>query len=99
MTKEEVLQKLNEINDPDIGIGIVDLGLIYKIDITGGKIDVTMTLTTPLCPLGGTFERQVKEKIPLSDAVKKVTVQFTFDPPWSMDRMTPDVKMKLGIYV
>jgi len=99
MTKDQILQKINEIQDPDIGIGLVDLGLVYNIDLNGKEINITMTLTTPACPLAGTFENQIKEKIPLSKNIKKIHIEWTFDPPWSKDRITEEVKERLGLLI
>ena len=99
MTKNEILNKINEIQDPDIGIGLADLGLVYNIKIADGAVDITMTLTTPACPLAGTFEEQIKEKIPLSEDIQKIHIEWTFDPPWSKDRISEEVKQKLGLMI
>lgn len=98
MTEKELLAKINEIDDPDIGIGLVDLGLIYKAEVSGGEINITMTLTTPLCPLAATFEKQIKEKLP-EFSENKIKIDFTFDPPWTVDRISEEVRMKLGLLV
>jgi len=94
---ELILKKINEIQDPDIGIGIVDLGLIYEVIAKNDRIDIIMTLTTPACPLAGTFEQQVKEK--LVEEKKEIHITFTFDPPWSMDRISEETRLKLGIMI
>lgn len=95
--KEIILRKINEIQDPDIGIGIVDLGLIYEVQEENDRINIVMTLTTPACPLAGAFEKQVQEK--LSDINKNIHITFTFDPPWSMDRISEETRLKLGIMI
>jgi len=92
-----ILKKINEIQDPDIGIGIVDLGLVYDLKADDDIIEITMTLTTPACPLAGNFEKQVKEKLAYEQ--KKIHVTFTFDPPWSMERISEETRLKLGIMI
>lgn len=94
MTKEQILAKINEIPDPDIGISLVELGLIYDVKISRDAIEILMTLTTPFCPLAGTLEKQIKDKLGES---KKVKVSFTFDPPWSVDKISEETKLKLGL--
>ncbi|MCL5435902.1 MAG: metal-sulfur cluster assembly factor [Patescibacteria group bacterium] len=94
MTKEEALKKINQIPDPDIGISLVELGLIYDVKVAGDTIEVLMTLTTPFCPLAGTLEKQIKQKL---GGRHKVQVSFTFDPPWSIDKISEAAKLKLGL--
>lgn len=94
LTKEQVLAKINEIPDPDIGISLVELGLIYDVKVAGDKIEVLMTLTTPFCPLAGTLEEQIKRKL---GSKRKVKVSFTFDPPWTVDKISEATKLKLGL--
>ena len=99
MKKIDVLAKINEIQDPDIGIGLVDLGLVYDVELKGKEINITMTLTTPACPLAGTFENQIKEKIPLSENIKNIHIEWTFDPPWSKERISEETRMRLGLLI
>jgi metal-sulfur cluster biosynthetic enzyme len=99
ITEKEILAKINEINDPDIGIGLVDLGLVYKTEVTDGNISITMTLTTPLCPLAATFEKQISEKFTDNKDISKIKVEFTFDPPWSVERISEETRMRMGLLV
>ncbi|MEK9179306.1 MAG: FtsQ-type POTRA domain-containing protein [Patescibacteria group bacterium] len=100
-TKEQkaVYEKLAEIPDPELNVSITDLGLIYgvKTDTKKGTVVVTMTLTTIGCPLFGVIEKTVEQKVKELPWVKKVSVELTFDPPWSMEMMTDGAKVELGI--
>jgi len=85
--------------DPELNISIVDLGLVYKVDLDkSGKTKITMTLTTIGCPLFSLIEQEAKSKlkeIGLSD--DKIKFELTFDPPWSMEKMSERAKAMLGI--
>jgi metal-sulfur cluster biosynthetic enzyme len=86
---------LNDIIDPEIGVGIVDLGLIYTIDIKDGSATVTMTFTSVGCPAGPSLIEQVKEEMKKVPKVKKVKVKIVWDPIWTVERMNPDVRAML----
>jgi len=98
MVKEEdVWNILQEIVDPEIGANLVDLGLIYEVKVTEGKeVYVKMTLTVPGCPLMNVLPAQIEERIKQLEGVEKITVQLTFDPPWSPDRMSDELKKLYG---
>jgi len=98
MVKEEdVWNILQEIVDPEIGANLVDLGLIYEVKVREGKeVYVKMTLTVPGCPLMNVLPAQVEERIKQLEGVEKITVQLTFDPPWSPDRMSDELKKLYG---
>lgn len=93
MTKEKILQSLKQINDPELGTNIVDLGLIYKIDVDNKKktVKIVMTLTTPFCPFNNYLLEQVK-KILKDLNFNKVDLQLSFDPPWNPSLMSPELK-------
>jgi metal-sulfur cluster biosynthetic enzyme len=97
-TQDEVTKILEKIPDPEIGVSIVDLGLIYGIDIDDKKETVTvkMTLTTIGCPLFEHIAVPVKEAVKELPGVKNVVVDLTFDPPWSVEKMSENAKMQLG---
>lgn len=82
--------------DPELNISLVDLGLIYKIEITKNQVKVIMTLTTMGCPLAPMIEDEVEDKIK-ELGVKKVRVKLVFDPPWNLDKLTKKGKKTLGI--
>ena len=85
--------------DPELNISIVDLGLVYKIDLkSSDAVKITMTLTTIGCPLFSLIEQEIKSKLKeLGYAEKNLTLELTFDPPWSMDKMSERAKAMLGI--
>lgn len=99
MTKleKQVWQKLKEIPDPELNVSIVDLGLIYKVEIRKQVAKITMTLTTIGCPLFAVIQQTIEEKVGEVKSINKVKIDLTFDPPWSMDLMSDDAKIKLGL--
>jgi len=101
-TFEEVRNALREVYDPELNISMVELGLIYGIDIEGPEKDevtVTMTLTSPMCPVGPMFKQAVEERIKSLEGVKKARVEITFSPPWDPRTMaSEEAKMELGIW-
>jgi metal-sulfur cluster biosynthetic enzyme len=100
VSEKQVWQRLKQVLDPELGINLVDLGLIYKVKVTeSGKVKIVMTLTSPGCPLVGLFEDLIKEKLkklPGFDAEKSLDVKLTFDPPWTPDKMSEEVGAELG---
>jgi metal-sulfur cluster biosynthetic enzyme len=95
--KSVVEDKLREILDPELFISIVDLGLIYDISVTDGKVHILMTLTTIGCPLFDTIQAEIKEKVLTVPGVTDVDVELTFDPPWDYSRMSDFAKAELGV--
>ncbi len=94
-----IKEKLSEVLDPELNISIVDLGLVYKVNLQkSGKTKITMTLTTIGCPLFSLIEQEVKNKLKeIGLSEDKIEFELTFDPPWSMDKMTERAKAMLGI--
>jgi metal-sulfur cluster biosynthetic enzyme len=90
INEEAVWEALKAVTDPEIGIDVVNLGLVYGIDFDEGNVKVRMTLTSMGCPATGLIEFMAKEAIGTVDGVSQVDVQFTFDPPWSPDKMTEE---------
>ncbi len=97
ITKQQIEDALGKIEDPEMFVDIVSLGLIYDISITGQTIHIQMTMTTPACPLGPWFEEQITQQIQALDESVSVEVEFTFDPPWGMHMMSEDAKIALGV--
>ncbi|PZR57855.1 MAG: hypothetical protein DLM50_05075 [Candidatus Meridianibacter frigidus] len=101
-TVEEVRENLKEVLDPELHLSIVDLGLLYGVDVAGEQnehVTVTMTLTSPMCPVGPQFRKEVLEKVEAMEGVKTAKVDVTFTPPWDPREMaSDDVKMMLGIW-
>lgn len=95
--EKEVWAKLAEILDPELYIPLTDMGLIYNVSEKNGAVQVTMTLTTIGCPLYSLIEQQIIEKVQELTWVKKVLPNLVFDPPWSMEMLSDDARVKLGI--
>lgn len=95
--KSKIMDVLSEINDPELYVSIVDLGLIYDVGFKKGKVDIKMTLTSMGCPLFPVIESQITDRVAEIKGVKDVRVKLVFDPPWSMDRMSKRAKTILGI--
>ncbi len=96
ITTDQVRSALSDVIDPELGINVVDLGLIYNILVEGNKISVDMTLTTPGCPLAamlaGNVEQALREAFPDAD----VEVSLVWDPPWTPEMLSEDAKTQLG---
>ena len=97
VTEEVATEALKEVYDPELHYNIVDLGLVYEVDVKDGEIKVLMTLTTPACPIGPMITEQIQEMLGIMPGVKDVDVQFTFDPPWGPDMMSDEAKSDLGL--
>jgi len=97
LTKEKVIDALKEVYDPEIPVNVVDLGLIYDVDLDDGDVAVNMTLTAAGCGMGPYIAQQAEWAISEIDGVEDVKVELVFDPPWSPDRITDDGKKLLGI--
>ena len=98
ITKEQVLEKLKDVYDPEIPINIVDLGLIYGVEVNDdNQVNVQMTLTAPGCPMAQYIARQAEGAIAEMEGLEGVSVELTFDPPWTPERLTEDGKKLLGI--
>lgn len=96
--KNQVREKLKLVLDPELGVSIVDLGLIYEIAVTkDGICTVTMTLTTIGCPLFGQIQKEIEDRIMEIDAIEDVVVNLTFDPPWDTSKMSAEAKIQLGL--
>ncbi|WP_456366602.1 metal-sulfur cluster assembly factor [Thermococcus sp.] len=99
LTKDLVLEKLKEVVDPEVGVDVVNLGLIYELEIRpDNTVYVKMTMTTPGCPLTMWILRAVEDKILEIPGVKDAEIELTFDPPWTPDRISPEYKKRLGLY-
>ncbi len=96
-TKDDVLEILKEVTDPEIGVNVVDLGLVYDVDIsTEGEVRVQMTLTAPGCPMHDTITRTAEMAIETLDGVKEARVDIVWSPPWTPDMLTDEGRRLLG---
>ena len=101
-TVEQVRSALQEVKDPELNLGILELGLVYDISVGGDAqeyVNVVMTLTSPMCPVGPMFKKSVEDHVLAIDGVKEAAVEITFSPPWDPATMaSDDVKAALGIW-
>jgi metal-sulfur cluster biosynthetic enzyme len=97
MTEADVRDALRDVIDPELGVNIVDLGLVYGIDVTGRDVTVTMTMTTPACPLRDYIQDLVESTIVSRVAgAERVTVDIVSDPPWTEDMMSDGARRQLA---
>lgn len=96
-TAEDIWERLRFCYDPEIPLNIVDLGLIYKVELDEGKVQVEMTLTAQGCPSHTEISRDVKMALLNVPGVTDVDVRVVWDPPWGPQRITPEGRKKLGI--
>ncbi len=97
LTKEKVVEALKECYDPEIPINVIDLGLIYDIQVDGDVVCVKMTLTARGCPMAGFISENVKKKLEALEEVRKAEVEVVWDPPWNPERLSPEAKKTLGL--
>jgi metal-sulfur cluster biosynthetic enzyme len=95
-TREEVVDTLHQVEDPELGMDIVDLGLLYDVEVDGRKVKVTYTLTSMGCPAGAMIQEDIDRVVRELDGVEDVESELTFEPPWTPDRMSEDAKFILG---
>ncbi len=96
-TKDQVYEALHACYDPEIPVNIVDLGLIYEVDINEDKVNVKMTLTAPGCGMGEMIASDARQKILELPGVSEAKVDLVWDPPWDPSRISEEAKQKLGI--
>lgn len=95
---ESVRSALSRVEDPELGLDIVSLGLVYAVEREGDHVRVVHTLTSMGCPLGPVIERDIGEALAGVEGVCSVDVRLVFDPPWTPEKMTDDAKFLLGVY-
>ncbi|PNS39306.1 aromatic ring hydroxylase [Mesotoga sp. B105.6.4] len=96
--KEDVMKALEEVYDLEIGFDIVSLGLVYGVNIQDGKdVRIKMTLTTPMCPLAGLMTEDARRKVSEIEGIGDVKIELTFDPPWTPEMASDDVRKILGM--
>lgn len=99
LTEEQVREALKVVDDPEIGINIVDLGLVYDIEVTDeGEIHITHTLTSMGCPLGPVIEGDIRDALKGMEGVSAITTELVWQPPWGPDKMTDFAKSALGFF-
>jgi metal-sulfur cluster biosynthetic enzyme len=95
-TVDDVQDALSNVIDPELGLDFVELGLIYDVEIEGGDVFVTFTLTSPGCPIGPQVSEQIEEFVSELDGVGNVFPKMTFTPPWTPELMSEEAKFALG---
>lgn len=95
LSEEKIINSLKTIKDPELGLDIVSLGLIYKITIDNEKVAILMTMTFPGCPYGPRLVEETKKKA--LKFAKEVSVEVTFNPPWDLNKISSEAKLFLGI--
>lgn len=95
--EKRVEEALRKVIDPEVGVNVVDLGLVYSVQLEGGVVRVVMTMTTPACPLGPYLTQAVEASV-RRDApeVDRITIDLVWDPPWTPERMSPAARRQLG---
>jgi len=97
--EQRVLESIKTVQDPEIPVNIVDLGLIYDLRIDDrGEVAIRMTLTAPACPVAGTMPGMVEQAALQVDGVTAAKVELVWDPPWSHERMSDEAKLELGLF-
>ena len=95
--KEDIIEALRNVYDPEIPVNIYELGLIYEVNVNNDlDIEIIMSLTSPFCPAAQSMPAEIKEKLLTIEGVNNVEVKITFDPPWSQDLMSESAKLQLG---
>ncbi len=93
---EDVIEALHTVEDPELGMDIVELGLFYDAEIDGEKVKIVHSLTSMGCPAGPMIQEGIADAVRTVAGVEEVEVELTFDPPWTPDRMSEDAKFILG---
>lgn len=97
VTEKAVRQALRQVKDPELNLDLVVLGLIYEIQISGSHVDVTMSLTSPACPVAGQIVEQAREAVEGVEGVASANVELTFSPLWTPERIPSTIRAALGI--
>ena len=97
VTKEAVREALREVYDPEIPVNVVDLGLVYALEVDEGNVSIKMTLTAPGCGMGPYIAQQAEWRVAEMDGVEEVEVEMVYEPPWTPDMITDEGKKLLGL--
>lgn len=99
LTEARVYDALREVIDPELGINVVDLGLIYGVEVGDGDVHITMTLTTPGCPMHASFKDDIEMTLwRVLPGLRHVSIDLVWQPPWTPDRITPEGLAELGLF-
>jgi metal-sulfur cluster biosynthetic enzyme len=95
-TRDEVMEVLRHVEDPELGMDIVDLGLVYEAEVENSTAKVTYSLTSMGCPAGPLIAQDIEGAVREVEGIEDVQLELTFDPPWTPDKMSDDAKFILG---
>jgi metal-sulfur cluster biosynthetic enzyme len=95
-SREQVIDALRAVEDPELGMDIVELGLLYDVEVEGPKVHMTYSLTSMGCPVGPMIEQQMLEVVEGLEGVENAQAELTWEPPWSPEKMSDDAKFILG---
>jgi len=95
-SKGEVLDALRTVVDPEIGLNVVDIGLVYRVEPSDDKVEIDFTLTSPGCPLGDVIERDIKHAVKAATGIDNVVCNLVWNPPWSLEFMSEEARLELG---
>ncbi|MCG8331478.1 MAG: SUF system Fe-S cluster assembly protein [Chitinophagales bacterium] len=99
LLKASIIEAVKTVYDPEIPVDIYELGLIYEVNIADdGKVEVIMTLTTPMCPVADQLPMEVQEKVASVDGVTDVELQVVYDPPWNKEMMSEEARFALDMF-
>ena len=94
--EDEVRKALEEVIDPELGINILDLGLVYEVKVNDRKAEILMTLTSRGCPLSAVFDQMVSEEVEKVEGIEEVDVELTFEPSWTPEKMSEEARNEVG---
>ncbi len=95
--EEQIREKLKQVIDPELGIDIVSLGLIYDVRYEEGEAEIDLTLTSPGCPLAGVIDMEIKKSLAELPEIKNLHIELVWDPPWTKELISEEVRAELGI--
>lgn len=99
LIEADVIEQIRTVYDPELPVNVYDLGLIYGLNVTHtGKVEITMTLTSPACPVAGTLPGEVESAARSATGVTDVSLELVWDPPYSIDRMPEHIRLELGLF-
>jgi len=97
VTEKDVREALKTVQDPELGLDLVVLGLVYDVEVEGGEVHATISLTSPMCPVADQIVEDAQKAIEGVQGVEKAEVELTFDPPWTPERISPLIRSSLGL--
>lgn len=95
--EEKIWENLKKVIDPELGVNIVDLGLVYDVRHEAGEAEIDLTLTSPGCPLAGVIDQEIKKVLAEIPEIKNLHIELIWDPPWTKEMISEEVRAELGI--